>query len=99
MFIILAFKSAFKKYTFQEADTQGFPYDLTSIMHYENSAFGEAGFCKTTIVVKNDSSYEIRPVYERGVFSPQDIKKINKLYGCTTTQLPDIGKCTSWLIN
>lgn len=64
-------------------------------MHYENSAFGKTGFCKTTIIVKNDPSYEIRPVYERGVFSPQDIKKINKLYGCKTSQLPDIGKI--WL--
>ncbi|XP_031553034.1 zinc metalloproteinase nas-6-like isoform X2 [Actinia tenebrosa] len=87
-----AFKSAFKKYTFQEADTQGYSYDLTSIMHYENSAFGKAGFCKTTIIVRNNPSYEVRPVYERGVFSPQDIKKINKLYGCPMKGLPDVVK-------
>ncbi|KAK3697014.1 hypothetical protein QZH41_002918 [Actinostola sp. cb2023] len=86
-----AFKDAFYKYKFNEADTQGFPYDLTSIMHYANTAFGKTGFCKTTIIVKNDPSYEIRPVYERGVFSPQDIKKINKLYGCQTNDLPPVG--------
>jgi hypothetical protein len=63
-------------------------------MHYENTAFGKAGFCKTTIIVKNDPSYEVRPVYVRGVFSPQDVKKINKLYGCPMKELPAVGKCT-----
>ncbi|XP_048584443.1 zinc metalloproteinase nas-15 isoform X2 [Nematostella vectensis] len=83
------FKDAFKKYQFSEANTQGLPYDLTSIMHYENTAFAKAGFCKTTITVKSDPTYEISPVYLRE-FSPQDIKKINMLYGCTTNQLPPV---------
>ncbi|KAJ7378867.1 metalloendopeptidase [Desmophyllum pertusum] len=80
------FKDAFYKYTFDEADVQGFKYDLTSIMHYENSAFTN-GYCRPTMLVKKDPSYEVTPVYLRE-FSPQDIQKINKLYSCPTTQLP-----------
>lgn len=80
------FKDAFRKYTFDEADVQGFKYDLTSIMHYENSAFTN-GYCRPTMLVKKDPSYEVTPVYLRK-FSPQDIQKINKLYSCQTNQLP-----------
>ncbi|KAJ7378877.1 metalloendopeptidase [Desmophyllum pertusum] len=96
------FKDAFYKYTFDEADVQGFKYDLTSIMHYENSAFTN-GYCRPTMLVKNDPSYEVTPVYLRE-FSPQDIQKINKLYSCQTTQLPPTEcvckdkypKCPEW---
>lgn len=84
--IVYGFKDAFYKYTWDEADVQGFKYDLTSIMHYENSAFTN-GYCRPTMLVKNDYSYEVTPVYLRK-FSPQDIQKINKLYNCQTTQLP-----------
>lgn len=80
------FKDAFYKYTFDEADVQGFKYDLTSIMHYENTAFTN-GYCRPTMLVKKDPSYEVTPVYLRK-FSPQDIQKINKLYSCQTNQLP-----------
>lgn len=59
-------------------------------MHYENSAF-TSGYCKPTVLVKADPSYEIRPVFKRK-FSPQDIKKINKLYGCQTNDLPPEGE-------
>ena len=89
------FKDAFRKYTFDEADVQGFKYDLTSIMHYENSAFTN-GYCRPTMLVKKDPSYEVTPVYLRK-FSPQDIQKINKLYSCQTNQLPPTGKLeSSW---
>ena len=88
--IFQGFKDAFYKYTFDEADTQGFPYDLTSIMHYENGAFS-GGYCKPTMLVKANYSYEVRPVFKRK-FSPQDVKKINKLYGCQTNELPPVGK-------
>ena len=84
------FKNAFYKYTFDEADVQGFKYDLTSIMHYENTAFTN-GYCRPTMLVKKDASYEVTPVYLRK-FSPQDIQKINKLYSCQTNQLPPTGK-------
>jgi len=84
------FKDAFYKYTFDEADVQGFQYDLTSIMHYENTAFTN-GYCRPTMLVKKDPSYEVTPVYLRK-FSPQDIQKINKLYSCQTNQLPPTGK-------
>lgn len=92
--LIIGFKDAFYKYTWDEADVQGFKYDLTSIMHYENSAFTN-GYCRPTMLVKNDYSYEVTPVYLRK-FSPQDIQKINKLYNCQTTQLPPTGKLRSF---
>lgn len=94
LFMIIGFKDAFYKYTWDEADVQGFKYDLTSIMHYENSAFTN-GYCRPTMLVKNDYSYEVTPVYLRQ-FSPQDIQKINKLYNCQTTELPPTGK-VFWL--
>ena len=62
--LIIGFKDAFYKYTWDEADVQGFKYDLTSIMHYENSAFTN-GYCRPTMLVKNDYSYEVTPVYLR----------------------------------
>lgn len=89
-FCSTGFKDAFYKYTFDEADVQGFQYDLTSIMHYENTAFTN-GYCRPTMLVKKDPSYEVTPVYLRK-FSPQDIQKINKLYSCQTNQLPPTGK-------
>ena len=89
-FLSTGFKDAFYKYTFDEADVQGFKYDLTSIMHYENTAFTN-GYCRPTMLVKKDPSYEVTPVYLRK-FSPQDIQKINKLYSCQTNQLPPTGK-------
>ena len=89
-FCLTGFKDAFYKYTFDEADVQGFKYDLTSIMHYENTAFTN-GYCRPTMLVKKDPSYEVTPVYLRK-FSPQDIQKINKLYSCQTNQLPPTGK-------
>ena len=90
--IHLGFKDAFQKYTTEQADTQGLPHDLTSIMHYANRAFSDSGFCKTTMLIKDNRDYEIVPVWKRPTFSPQDIKKINKLYKCTTNTLPPVGE-------
>lgn len=75
-----SFKDAFYKYKTTEADTHGFAYDIDSIMHYENDAFS-LGVCRPTMLYKADPTRIVRPVYLRE-FSPDDIRKVNDLYGC-----------------
>ena len=60
--------------------TLGAPYDYGSIMHYGTDVFSKDG-TQPTITPKYDPNGELG---QRGGFSPLDIWKINKLYGCNT---------------
>lgn len=55
-----------------------FNYDYDSIMHYSDTAFSSNG--NVTIITKDASKQ--KTIGRKKGFSPNDIKKINKLYGC-----------------
>ncbi|KAM8953252.1 astacin-like metalloendopeptidase [Pelodytes ibericus] len=55
------------------------PYDYSSVMHYENTAFTNTGG-QSTIIPKPDPTV---PIGQRVGMSYLDVKKMNKLYNCT----------------
>ena len=57
--------------------TQGVPYDIASIMHYDAYAFSRNGW--PTIVPVN-SRISLRSLGQRNGFSQKDIQHINALY-------------------
>jgi len=68
----------FIKYNEDKVDTLQEPYDYQSIMHYSSYAFTKDPD-KLTIVPKIPVT-----IGQRFGLSPLDVKKIEKLYGCTT---------------
>ncbi len=76
------FNTNFAKYKKGEADTLGEPYDLDSVMHYQNTAFAKKdsrGKPQWTIMGKSNRR---RKLGQRDGFSEGDLKQINMMYGC-----------------
>ena len=67
----------FDKYD-EEVEYLGFPYDLNSIMHYDNFAFSLNG--EPTIVAKNGVT--LLPSYKKFMLSQIDKAEIKKRYNC-----------------
>ncbi|XP_048582034.1 protein SpAN-like [Nematostella vectensis] len=70
----------FQKYTHDQIDSLGFPYDYNSIMHYQNMAFSSNG--KNTIQKPNAPS---EPLGQRLNFSDTDVLELKKLYSCSVS--------------
>jgi len=94
--------SNFRKQTTATVQTFNEPYDLTSVMHYRETAFSTDRRNKKTIVAKDGTS----PLGNNVGFSQVDINKLNKLYQCdggagtTTTTAPATtpsASCTNML--
>jgi len=69
----------FNKYSWNEINLLGEPYDLSSIMHYNSKAFSKNGH-NTIDVIKPNSTAVIG---QTSGLSTTDIRKLNKLYSCT----------------
>ena len=65
----------FRKLNKDEAATLGLPYDVHSVMHYDEDAFAKAKGLKTITVKGGQSVYNDE-------LSPIDILQARKLYGC-----------------
>lgn len=70
-------KIQFSEEPARNIDSLGYPYDLCSMMHYSQYAFG-AG--RTTIKVKDQSKQHW--IGQRDGFSEIDILQINAMYKC-----------------
>jgi len=67
----------FEKYTHQEADTLGFPYDYNSIMHYARTSGSKNG--KATIIAIGQKDLALG---NSKTLTSTDILQINMLYEC-----------------
>ncbi|XP_047145992.1 protein SpAN isoform X1 [Hydra vulgaris] len=70
----------FKKYEVGTADTQGFNYDLASIMHYGDNYFSKNGLKTIEVIGRKDIT-----IGQREFLSDSDKQKLNKFY-CTDYQ-------------
>ncbi|PIO76409.1 astacin [Teladorsagia circumcincta] len=70
----------FEKYNMNVIDHLHEPYDYSSIMHYGPYAFSGSG--RKTILPRKSGAERMG---QRIAFSEGDIRKINKLYQCSTT--------------
>ncbi|KAI6182088.1 Metalloendopeptidase [Aphelenchoides bicaudatus] len=71
--------------TYNNFDTQGFAYDINSVMHYHGTAFGRTLSTNpisiaTTMTIKNTRT----PVPVNQFLTEQDIKKIQSIGNCPT---------------
>lgn len=57
--------------------TQGVPYDIASIMHYDAYAFSRNGW---PTIVPRDSSIPLNSLGQDNGFSQRDVQHINALY-------------------
>ena len=69
--------SQFSKYDTISSDTQGSPYDYTSVMHYQRGAFSANGSPTIEPLQQNVK------IGQRYFLSPNDIATIQKFYGCS----------------
>ena len=81
-FLFSSVSSSGREHNFRVASsrfftTQGVPYDIASIMHYDAYAFSRNGW--PTIVPVN-SRISLRSLGQRNGFSQKDIQHINALY-------------------
>lgn len=70
----------FEKYGMNVIDQLSEPYDYSSIMHYGQYAFSANG--KRTIVARKSGSQKMG---QRIQFSEIDLRKINRLYQCSSS--------------
>ena len=70
----------FHKVNKDQATTLGLPYDVHSVMHYEEGAFAKADGLKTITVKGGQSVYNDE-------LSPIDILQARKLYNCQGTKV------------
>jgi len=70
----------FNKYTCSQVTAFGQPYDYVSVMHYSKYAFSRNG--QPTIQAKDNPS---RTLGNNVGLSTIDVKKLNAMYGCSTT--------------
>ena len=84
-------QSQFSKYDTYSSDTQGTPYDYTSVMHYQAAAFSANG---SATIVPLQPNVKIGQRYK---LSPTDIAAIRKFYNCSGvgTTLPAPATTTS----
>lgn len=68
----------FNKFT-SGADTQGFPYDYNSIMHYEWNAFSVNG---QATIVPLQSGINLVNASQKTSLTSIDVAEIRKYYGC-----------------
>ncbi|KAM9435613.1 meprin A subunit beta [Clarias gariepinus] len=71
----------FNTYDDTVSSALGFPYDYTSVMHYSKTAFNKD--TKPTIVTKIPEFMDM--IGQRMEFSSSDVRKLNRLYNCTTS--------------
>lgn len=71
-------RNNFNKDSFYRATTQDIPYDLNSVLHYGQYAFSFNN--KPTITMKQEV---FASMGQRNGFSPSDVIRINKAYGCS----------------
>lgn len=62
-----------------DVDYQGLPYDLYSIMHYDNYAFSKNG--QPTIVAKKPG-VTLLPSYKKFMLTQTDVAEIKRRYNC-----------------
>ncbi len=65
-----------------EGDSLGEPYDLGSIMHYPNTAFGKTDSRGNLMITIRSRVNPNMRLGQRNGFSESDLKQINILYGC-----------------
>ncbi|KAF5900444.1 meprin A subunit beta-like, partial [Clarias magur] len=70
----------FNTYDETVSSALGFPYDYTSVMHYSKTAFNKD--TEPTIVTKIPEFMDM--IGQRMEFSSSDVRKLNRLYNCTT---------------
>lgn len=68
----------FQKYSEEDYDRLGFPYDYESIIHYKRSAYAKENEVTLTPL---DGRYTDK-IGHREKMSEIDIKKLNKVYDC-----------------
>jgi len=68
----------FDKYGQNSVDTMDFPYDVQSIMHYENKAFSKNGL-NTIEALDNTPLF---PAYSKTRMTQIDIDEVRKFYNC-----------------
>nr|XP_039262010.1 meprin A subunit alpha-like [Styela clava] len=61
------------------------PYDLDSLVHYEDVAFSKDGSSKT--MRTNDMQLQDKLSIRKHTFSETDVRKVNRLYNCGDTLL------------
>ena len=67
----------FEKYSHQEADLLGLPYDYKSVMHYGRTSASKNG--KPTMLAIGKKDLELG---NSKTLTPTDILQINRLYEC-----------------
>lgn len=77
--VFLGFEINFVARDSIEVQTLGMPYDFDSVMHYRSIAFSKDGLSQT--IVTKDSRH-LWNIGQRIRFSPLDMAKLNRLYGC-----------------
>jgi len=68
----------FDKYSNLQVNTLNEPYDVSSIMHYENKAFSRNG--QDTIRAKDGTM--LIPAYSKTLMTDIDRREVQKFYGC-----------------
>ncbi|XP_044592559.1 dorsal-ventral patterning tolloid-like protein 1 [Cotesia glomerata] len=76
-------RQEFGKYSHDEVDTLGQPYDYRSIMHYPKNAFARSDFMETIIPLQPDNG-TLPVLGNRARLSAYDIAATNHLYKCPT---------------
>ncbi|XP_066481361.1 meprin A subunit beta [Tiliqua scincoides] len=71
----------FNKYDDKRSDFLNVPYDYTSVMHYSKTAFMNG--TEPTIVTNIPAFSDV--IGQRMDFSEYDIRKLNRLYNCTSS--------------
>ena len=75
----------FAKYSVDDIDSLGLPYDYGSVMHYEGNAFTSNG--QPTIIAKRNITSTLG---QRVGMSPIDISEVQRYYGCLTAPTPSL---------
>jgi len=68
----------FEKYSNQPHASLALPYDVTSIMHFDNYAFSSNGLA--TLTAKQN--IQLFPASQKVSLSSIDVQKIRSMYGC-----------------